>query len=94
MKWTNDVVSRCCGAVAHERGSMHICGECREWCEVYDEEHEMEQLWDYMVNREIATKGELMLVSKIFGHTLDNLEKVLFCRTGYRDLEQAEGEIG
>ncbi len=90
MKWTNDVVSRCCGAVAHERGSMHICGECKEWCEVYDEEHEMEQLWDYMVNHEIATADELKLVVKIFGGTLENLEKVLFCRTGYRDLQQAE----
>jgi len=90
MRWTNDVVSQCCGAVAHEMGDMHVCGECKEWCEVYDEEYEMEQLWDYMVNHEIATTDELKLVVKIFGDTLDNLEKVLYCRTGYRDLQQAE----
>lgn len=90
MRWTNDVVSQCCGAVAHEMGDTNVCGECKEWCEVYDKEYEMEQLWDYMVNHEIATKEELKLVMKIFGDTLDNLEKVLFCRTGYCDLQQIE----
>lgn len=90
MRWTNDVVSQCCGAVAHSQGDMYICGECKEWCEVYDEEYEIDQLWDYMVNHEIATKEELKLVGKIFGDTLDNYEKVLYCRTGYRDLQQAE----
>ena len=90
MRWTNDVVSQCCGAVAHDRGDMYICGECKEWCEVYDEEFEIDHLWDYMVNHEIATNEELKLVVKIFGNTLDNLEKVLYCRTGYRDLQQAE----
>ena len=90
MRWTNDVDSQCCGAVAHERGDTHVCGECKEWCEVYDEEYEIDQLWDYMVNHEIATKEELKLVGKIFGDTLDNYEKVLYCRTGYRDLQQAE----
>lgn len=90
MKWTNDVVSACCGSVAHEMGDMYVCSECKECCEVYDEEYEMEQLWDYMITHEIATKDELLLIIKTFGDTLDNLEKVLFCRTGYRDLQQAE----
>ena len=88
--WTQDVVSQCCGAVAHSKGDMYICGECKEWCEVYDEEYEIDQLWDYMVNHEIATKEELKLVGKAFGDTLDNYEKVLYCRTGYHDLQQAE----
>ena len=90
MRWTNDIVSQCCGAVAHESGDMYICRECKEWCEVFDQEYEMEQLWDYMVNHEIATTDELKMIVQIFGDTLDNLERILFYRTGYRDLQQAE----
>ncbi len=90
MKWTNDVVSQCCGEVTHEMGDMHICSSCMEWCEVYDEEYERDQLWDYMVNQEIATTDELRLVCNILGFTLEHLESVLYVRTGYRSLEQIE----
>ena len=43
----------------------------------------------------IATEEELQLITSINGINLESLESVLYCRTGYRSLEQIndmEGE--
>jgi len=45
-------------------------------------------LWDYLINYEIATEKELELITNINGYNLESLESVLFCRTAYRSLEQ------
>jgi len=54
-----------------------------------------QELWDFLVDHEIATENEICLVCSIHGHNLDSLESILYSRTGYRDLEQIkemEGE--
>ena len=54
-----------------------------------------QELWDFLVDYELATEKEIGLVCSINGHNLDSLESILCSRTGYRDLEQIkemEGE--
>tara|TARA_R100000808_G_C2102177_1_gene118896 strand:+ start:599 stop:784 length:186 start_codon:yes stop_codon:yes gene_type:complete len=54
-----------------------------------------EELYDYLVDYELATEKEIGLVCSINGTNLDSLESILYSRTGYRDLEQIkemEGE--
>tara|TARA_A100001391_G_C4990620_1_gene257983 strand:- start:574 stop:756 length:183 start_codon:yes stop_codon:yes gene_type:complete len=47
-----------------------------------------EELYDYLIDYEIATEKEISLVCSINGTNLDSLESILYSRTGYRDLEQ------
>ena len=57
--------------------------------------HETTRLWDWLIETGTATEDELVLVTTLNGTTLDSLESVLYCRTGYRSLEQInemEGE--
>ncbi len=46
------------------------------------------ELWDYLLENEIATKDELCLVTAINGYNLEALEDVLYARTAYRSLDQ------
>jgi len=84
------LVSECCNASYLGSEVDPICGECREHCDLYDGEKPMDDLFDYMVDNAIATKDELRLVAVAFGYTEENLERVLFVRTGYRSLKQIE----
>ena len=52
----------------------------------------MNRLWDKMVELGIATNEELGLVVALCGNTQHTLERVLYIRTGYRNLEQIEEE--
>ena len=47
-----------------------------------------EELYDYLMDYEIASEKEISLVCSINGTNLDSLESILYSRTGYRDLEQ------
>lgn len=47
-----------------------------------------DEIWNSLVEYEIATDEELDLVCTGFGATIDNLNTVLYVRTGYRDMEQ------
>ena len=47
-----------------------------------------EELYDYLMDCEIATEKEISLVCSINGTNLDSLESILYSRTGYHDLEQ------
>ena len=47
-----------------------------------------EELYDYLIDYEIATEKEISLVCSINGTNLDSLESILYSRTGYRSLEQ------
>ena len=49
---------------------------------------EINELWDYLTEYQIATEKEIALVTSINGTNLDSLESILYSRTGYRDLEQ------
>lgn len=47
-----------------------------------------DEIWENLVEYEIATEEELNLVCAGFGATVDNLNTVIYVRTGYRDMEQ------
>ena len=53
---------------------------------------EMHELWDYIIDYEIATEDEIKLVTSINGTNLEAFESILYSRTGYRDLEQIKME--
>ena len=56
-------------------------------------EQKMNELWDFMVDSEIATEDEIGVALHFGGRSLDTLESLLFYKTGYRSLEQLlEGE--
>ena len=46
------------------------------------------ELWDLLVDNNIATEDELNLISDINGWRIETLEDVLYVRTGYRDARQ------
>ena len=56
------------------------------------EYEELDKIWDYLVERGIATNAELNLISKINGYTIEMLESVIYARTGYNSFEQLKGE--
>ena len=49
---------------------------------------EMNELWDFITEYEIATENEICLITSINGTNLDTFESILYSRTGYRSLEQ------
>jgi len=53
-------------------------------------EIEVDKIWDYLLEYEIATEDELRLVTSINGYNIETLNSVLFARTGYRSLDQLE----
>ena len=52
----------------------------------YDEKYN--DLWDLLIEHNIATENELQLISYINGWNIETLNDVLYVRTGYRDWEQ------
>jgi len=50
------------------------------------------EIYDYLIEAGIATKEELNLVTNINGWNKTALNDVLYSRTGYRNIEQMEGE--
>lgn len=51
-------------------------------------ENEIEKIWDYLVESEIATEEELELITCINGYSVETLNDVIYARTGYRSLDQ------
>ena len=49
---------------------------------------EESELYDYLVEYEIANEKEIGLVCSINGTNLESLESILYSRSGYRSLEQ------
>lgn len=61
---------------------------------ITNSEKEYNELWNLIIENNIATEDELSLVSYINGWNIETLNDVLYVRTGYRDLEQfKEGEL-
>ena len=51
------------------------------------------ELWDFMVDREIASERTLEVIVSINGYSLKTLYDVLFATTGYRNQEQENHEL-
>lgn len=56
--------------------------------ENFNSEKEYNELWNLIVDNNIATDDELDLIQRINGWRLETLEDVLYVRTGYRDAQQ------
>lgn len=48
---------------------------------------ELNIIFDYLVNYNIATEEEVNLVTSINGYNEETLNDILYVRTGYRDLK-------
>lgn len=51
-----------------------------------------DQKYDYLINNNICTEDEILLVTDIVGYDDETLEDILYCRTGYRDFEEYDEE--
>lgn len=48
----------------------------------------IEQIWDLLIKYNIATQGELELVTAINGYSIETLNSIIYARTAYRNIEQ------
>ena len=49
-----------------------------------------DEMYDKLIELDIATENEIDLVCCINGSTINTLQDILYARTGYRDLEDME----
>lgn len=49
-------------------------------------------LWEFLVENDIATNEEVKLVTQIAGLEENTLLHILYARTGFRSIEQSLGE--
>jgi hypothetical protein len=49
---------------------------------------ELNEIFDFITERDIATSDEVTLVTKINGWNAESLNAIIYTRTGYRDAEQ------
>jgi len=54
------------------------------------QENTLDEIFDFITEREIATKDEVILVTKINGWNAESLNSIIYARTGYHDAEQHE----
>lgn len=50
------------------------------------------EMWERLLELNIATEDELQLVTDINGYSEETLLDILYARTGYRNFEQMEDE--
>ena len=48
----------------------------------------VEEIWDIIIEHNLATTEELDLVTQINGYSKQSLDDVIYTRTGYNDIEQ------
>ena len=44
--------------------------------------------WDFLLENDLASEDALKLITKINGFSIETLNDVIFCRTGYHDIKQ------
>jgi hypothetical protein len=54
--------------------------------------NKVNEIWDYIVDNSIASEEALTLITNINGYSVDTLNDVIYAMTGYRSMEQLEGE--
>jgi len=50
--------------------------------------NDLSYTYDLIIDLEIATHGELELITGINGFSIETLNDVIYYKTGYRDIEQ------
>lgn len=48
----------------------------------------IEEIWDIIIEHNLATTEELQLVAQINGYSKQSLDDVVYARTGYNDIAQ------
>lgn len=48
----------------------------------------LEEYYNYLIDMDIVSEDSLRLITRINGYNENTLDDVLYCLTGYRDLEQ------
>jgi len=51
-----------------------------------------QEIWDYIIDNDIASEEALILITNINGYSVDTLNDVLYATTGYRSIEQIDDE--
>lgn len=49
---------------------------------------EINEIYNYLIETNIVSEEALNLVTNINGYNVDTLNDVIYCLTGYRDIEQ------
>ena len=48
----------------------------------------IDQIWDLLIDYNVATQDELKLVTSINGYSVDTLNSIIYARTAYQNIEQ------
>lgn len=48
----------------------------------------IEQIWDLLIDYNVATQDELDLVTSINGYSIDTLNSIIYARTAHQNIEQ------
>lgn len=49
---------------------------------------ETNQAYSFIIDNEICTQDEADLVTSINGYNVETINDIIYCRTGYHDIEQ------
>ena len=55
--------------------------------------YNIEQVWDLLLQYNIATENEIQLVTTINGYNIEALEDIIYARTGLRSIAQLLDEM-
>jgi len=50
------------------------------------------EVWDYIIDSGIATEETLQVITNINGYSEETLNDVIYCVTGYRNIEQLDSD--
>lgn len=50
-------------------------------------------IWNYLVEYDVATEGEIQLVVDINGLSEKTMNDIIYAKTGYNNIEQLQNEI-
>lgn len=53
-------------------------------------EKQVNKIWDKILEYGIATEETLEVITNINGYSIETLNDVIYCQTGYRTIEQYE----
>ena len=49
---------------------------------------EVSKVWDFIVEYGIASEETLKVITNINGYSIETLNDVIYCQTGYRNMKQ------
>lgn len=55
---------------------------------------DIEQVWQLLLDYDIATEAELHLITNINGYNIDTLDAVIYSRTGLNSVYQLIDDLG